>query len=359
MWATFRGLMIHPVLLLFALLACAYPLRAQTFSNDFKPFTGALQHYICYQVSDSIRIDGLPDETSWQRAPWTENFQDIEGKDKPAPLHRTRVKMLWDARFLYILAELEEPHVWASLRQHDTIIFQDNDFEVFIDPDGDAHQYYEIEINALNTVMDLFMPKPYRNGGGALLNWDTKGLRTAVHINGTLNNATDQDSSWTVEMAIPFRSVGFFHSRIIPQDSTIWRINFSRVQWDTEVRNGQYFKRPHTPEHNWVWSPQGIINMHAPERWGYLQFSKSDAPVVFREPETAAVQNVLWEVYYRQQQYRRQHRHYAMDARLLQLSAVAFTPAIEATSRQFTATIRHAGFITIINQEGKITSHHE
>lgn len=32
---------------------------------------------------------------------------------------------------------------------------QDNDFEVFLDPDGDNHNYYEIEINAHNTVWDL------------------------------------------------------------------------------------------------------------------------------------------------------------------------------------------------------------
>ena len=51
-----------------------------------------------------------------------------------------------------------------TLTEHDSVIFQDNDFEVFIDPDGDNHNYYEIEINALNTEWDLRLPKPYRDG---------------------------------------------------------------------------------------------------------------------------------------------------------------------------------------------------
>ena len=72
--------------------------------------------------------------------------------------------MLWDDTYLYVGALLEEPHVWATLTQHDSVIFHDNDFEVFIDPDGDNHEYCEIEINALNTEWDLFLNKPYRDG---------------------------------------------------------------------------------------------------------------------------------------------------------------------------------------------------
>lgn len=311
------------------------------------------RHYICYQTK------GFPDAGAWQKAPWSEDFTDIEGASRPAPLYRTRMKMLWDAEHLYILAEMEEPHVWGSLRRHDTIIYQDNDFEVFIDPDGDTHQYFEIEVNALNTVMDLFMSKPYRNGGRAMINWDTKGLRTAVRVNGTLNDPRDHDSSWTVEIAIPFRSLGFYNARIVPEDGATWRINFSRVQWEADVRNGRYVKRPRTPEYNWVWSPQGIINMHSPEKWGYLQFSEKPAgseQIAFREPPAAAAQKQLWEIYYRQQQYRRQHRQYAKDTGSLGWSGNA---TIEATSSQFTATIREEGMVSIINHEGKITSYHE
>jgi len=45
------------------------------------------------------------------------------------------MQMLWDDECLYIAAEMEEPHLWATLTEHDSIIFHDNDFEVFLDPD--------------------------------------------------------------------------------------------------------------------------------------------------------------------------------------------------------------------------------
>ena len=64
----------------------------------------------------------------------------------------------------------------------DAVIYHDNDFEVFIDPDGDNHLYYELEINALGTEWDLLLVKPYRDGGPAVNAWDIQGLRTAVHV---------------------------------------------------------------------------------------------------------------------------------------------------------------------------------
>ena len=104
---------------------------------------------------------------------------------------RTRAKMLWDSTYLYIYAELQEADLWGTLRQHDTIIYDDNDFEVFINPDNTTHRYFELEINALGTVMDLFMNKPYRNGGKALMSWDAQGLLSAVTVRGTLDHPGD------------------------------------------------------------------------------------------------------------------------------------------------------------------------
>ena len=101
---------------------------------------------------------------------------DIEGDRRPEPRFRTRMKMLWDDQALYIAAELEEPHVWATLTEHDSVIFHDNDFEVFLDPDGDSHLYAELELNALNTTWDLLLPKPYKDGGKAVDAWEIAGL---------------------------------------------------------------------------------------------------------------------------------------------------------------------------------------
>ena len=176
--------------------------------------------------------------------------------------------------YFYVAAEMEEPHVWGTLTEHDSVIFHDNDFEVFIDPDGDNHEYFELEINALSTEWDLFLGKPYRDGGPADNSWEIPGLKAVSHVDGTLNDPTDTDRGWSVELAIPWASMADrAHTPTPPRDGDRWRVNFSRVEWQHRVAGPKYEKVPGRREDNWVWSPQGAIDMHRPERWGFVQFS--------------------------------------------------------------------------------------
>ena len=218
--------------------------------------------YDCLHTAAPIKIDGRLDDAAWKQAPWTSDFVDIEGTAKPAPRFHTRVKMLWDEHYLYIAAQLEEPNVAATLREHDSVIFHDNDFEVFVRPLPETESYYEFEMNALNTGWDLFLNKPYKHGGKADNSWDIPGLKTAVAVAGTLNNPGDTDTGWTLEIAYPLDAFRARQAVPAPAPGTVWRINFSRVEW-----------KPGQPkEDNWVWSPQGLIDMHVPEHWGYLHF---------------------------------------------------------------------------------------
>ena len=147
--------------------------------------------YQCLRAAGPIHIDGKLDDPAWRNAPWTSDFVDIEGDSKPRPRFRTRVKILWDDHYLYIAAELEEPEVKATLTQRDSVIFKDNDFEVFIKPLPDSRSYYEFEINALNTGWDLFLPKPYNEDGQPDNSWDIEGLKTAIAVQGSLNQPGD------------------------------------------------------------------------------------------------------------------------------------------------------------------------
>jgi hypothetical protein len=321
----------------------------------------AQRHYICYYAAQRPVIDGSGSEAVWQQAPWTEDFTDIEGDIRPKPLQRTRTKMLWDSTYLYIYAELRETDLWGTLHQHDTVIYDDNDFEIFINPDNTTHRYFELEINALGTVMDLFMDKPYRNGGKPLLSWDTQGLLSAVTTAGTLNHPGDIDEGWSVEMAIPLKSLCFWGDRPV-RDGDQWRINFSRVEWDRDVRDGQYRARTDAatgrrlPEHNWVWSPQGIIDMHAPEKWAYLQFSTHGGgkdTVAFGVPEDAGVRAKLWTLYGAQRKYLRQHGHYANSMSELGIKDGGEIK-LQATEVQFTATVSGRGGVLSIDQDGEV-----
>jgi len=249
------------------------------------------RRYACRFLERAPRIDGSLRDPAWAPCPWSEDFVDITGSAARRPRFRTRLKMGWDASFLYVGAELEEPHVWGTLRERNAVIFEDNDFEVFLDPDGDGLDYYELEINALGTIWELSLPRPYRDGGVPEPGCNLPGLRSAVHVRGTLNDPTDRDEGWSVEVAFPWAALARFnHGRSTPpRPGNVWRANFSRVQWRHRVVDGRYVREPphgtprpegldpedHPhPEDNWVWSPQGAVNMHLPERWGEVVFER-------------------------------------------------------------------------------------
>ncbi len=304
-------------------LCCQLSVHAQYREATIKQLLHTPKTYVVYKAQEKINIDGKPDELAWQHAPWTTAFLDIEGTTRPDPLFDTRVKMLWDEHFLYIYAQLEEPHIWATLDKHDDIIYHNNDFEIFIQNLEYGSAYYEIEINALGTIFDLYMPMPYRSGGRALISWDLKGLQSAVHIAGSLNDPSDIDRYWAVEMAIPFAGISHFGRRATPRPDDLWRINFSRVQWQHEISNGKYHRKTDNngktmPEYNWVWSPQGIIDMHYPERWGYIRFEENVPQAAdintFDIGPRELVKQKAWFIHYLQTRHRRLHGRYTSTA---------------------------------------------
>jgi hypothetical protein len=258
------------------------------------------KHYIVNKINDQINIDGRDDELAWNNAIYSDDFIDIEGDIIPS--QKTNVKMLWDDKFLYVFAKLYENHIWGDITKRDEVIYYNNDFEVFINPNDDVFSYGEIEINALGSEWDLFLNRPYRLKGKADSSWDINGLKSAVDISGTLNDPNDLDDYWTVEIAIPLKEIEKLNKsgkdeKVISGD--VWRINFSRVNWDFEINNGVYSRKKengkYLPEYNWVWSPQGIINMHVPENWGYLVFSENNE--VFNMTNKLITQHILYTVF--------------------------------------------------------------
>ena len=337
-------------------------------SPDFEKLPFAPRRAICHRTPSPLQIDGRLSERAWTATPASDLFIDIDGTRQP-PL-ATRVKMLWDDEFFYFGADLEEPHLWATLKQRDAVIFQDNDFEVFIDPDGDTHAYFEIEINALNTVWDLLLIQPYRDGGPAIHAWDVTGLRTAVDLRGTLNRPDDRDQGWSIEIAIPWKMLAEGAPRRSgPRAGDQWRVNFSRVQWQLDVRDGGYAKRvnPTTgkpfPEDNWVWSPQGAINMHMPERWGVVQFSDAaagEAATPFVEDRNDRVKWALRRLYYRQRAHRSAHGRYAHDLSMLnagdiQIEGMEFKPSLQVTDSLYELQANGVdGTVVHLRQDGRV-----
>lgn len=244
--------LIIPVLLVAGAVMASCGSKVKRIDEENAALVPAPRTYDAYRTNGLI-LDGKLDDPDWLAAKPSVPFADISVDTLGAK--ETTVKMLWDDDYFYVGATIIEDKIVANLKQRDTIIWKENDFEVFLDPDNDCQSYFEIEINAIGTIMDLMMNKPYSEGGNFYMPWDCPGL---------IVETSCDDKAWYAEFAIPRKSVMVGFTK--PEDLPFWRVNFSRVEWMRADK-----------EENWVWSPTGKIDMHMPERWGYVYFK--DSPV--------------------------------------------------------------------------------
>jgi hypothetical protein len=284
------------------------------------------------------QIDGDLNKSVWQKAPWSEPFGDIQGSDAPSsslPPAETRFKALYDDTHLYIGALLHPSEFFPTeahfTQRNDPIYQKDSDMEVFVDAPGCHHFYKEFEVNALNTVWNLMLNKPYNDGGeeysgrvarpGEPNYYEVYHQSTAVQIiQGRANDPTGKGALWSVEMAFSYRDL-LAHMPIpviLPQPGHLWRINFSRVE-----RQGQV---------NWTWQPQrvwdasvgkhrGQINMHLPDAYGYFVFGDNDPE---HSSDYLQTRDMSWplrlavmNVYYAQHHYKELHGRFSEDLKAL------------------------------------------
>lgn len=232
--------------------------------------------YVCYRASAPIVVDGHLDKQAWREAPWTEPFEDHQAPNAPAPWRLTRAAALWDDEHLYFAARLQEENVWGSITERDAVIYHDNDFEIFLDIDGRGDNYYEFEINPLNTVWDMFHPREYHRRSCLVTAYDIDGVRHAVQVQGTLNNHHDTDAGWTVEVAWPWRAIaehGRTRASVPPGRGQMMRVNFSRVQYPHDTSGLVCDKVPDSRCEDWIWNSTNAGDLHIPEAWGRFCFS--------------------------------------------------------------------------------------
>jgi hypothetical protein len=271
-------------------------MASASFSED------EITRYTCYRAPEPLQIDGRLDEPAWRLAPRSPRFVDVIS-GTPA-LYDTRCAMLWDDHALYVGFWLEEPYVRARLAERDSIIFLENDIEVFIDG-GDS--YYEFEMNALNTVyevffiwqdaysrggkfdipeFDLFSGKAVSFGGNhdrsgehfwigshprgnrwAFPRWDFPGLKTAVHVDGHINDDAEPDRGWTAELVFPWSGMTHLANgrSLPPQNGDLWGIFLARYE-KLEIGGNNIHA-------GWAWNRIGSNDNHYPERFTHIRFS--------------------------------------------------------------------------------------
>lgn len=263
--------------------------------------TSSNTEYICYRTADKILIDGNLEENCWHCCQKSPPFGDIVD-GKPGFFH-TQAALLWDEKYLYVAFWIQEPFLTAELTEQDSLIYSENDVEIFIAAD---HCYYEFEINALGTIYEAFfidqkafftlgfhenpdfdMKKqrvdilggfqdanrfhpPNPNIRWVFRDWDYKGLKTGVNLRGTLNDNSDFDEGWTVEVAFPWATM----SQIIPdktfppKEGDMIRMDFSR--FERLFVNGKELE----PHPGWTWTPHGKYDSHLPEKFTKIYFSE-------------------------------------------------------------------------------------
>jgi hypothetical protein len=220
--------------------------------------------YTVYRAGTPIQVDGRLDEAAWFAAPDTGpmHFPWFQSGEK----EQTVVKLLWDDRNLYIAHVSLDRHIAARHHERDGKIPEDDCFEIMLAPDPDKPEvYFNIEWNVIGGIVDNFRPNGPRQPRAP--KWDAEGVRVAGTHAGTLNDDTDRDQHWVVEVAIPFSNFAAYAKRVPPAPGSWWNGNLNRHGGQTNFQYSQ-------------WSPAKTPkpSFHTPETFGRFVFSGESKP---------------------------------------------------------------------------------
>lgn len=211
--------------------------------------------YLAPRLTGPIVVDGEPDE-AWRQVPWTEEFTMLGYLGEGPPTSRTRAKLAWDGEALYVLAWMEDPDIEATYTAHDSALWEEEVFEVFIDPPGTGENYFELQVNPLGTTTDLRIIEPSFEPWQRAARWECAGWTHAAKVFGTVGDPSDTDTAWTVEMRIPFKALGG-----TPRPGDTWRLQMYRFD------RGAGRER----EEGVAWSPS--VATHVTEEFGEVMFA--------------------------------------------------------------------------------------
>ena len=198
-------------------------------------------------------IDGALDDAAWAQATPVELVQSFNGS---RPALKTTARFLYDDQNLYVAFDCEDPDVWGTLMKRDDAIYNQEVVEIFLDANADGRTYNELEVSPHNVVFDAYFPARRQ---GMDLSWDS-GMKTAVKVRGTIDNPSDRDEGWSVEMQIPLARLAEV-PHLPPRPGDRWRFNLYRLEHlDRRQVEGQAF------------SPLFVGDFHHLPRFGWLVY---------------------------------------------------------------------------------------
>jgi len=210
-----------------------------------------LPEYTAKKSASKITIDGVLDEADWAAAETVGDF--VFPWWTAGDKEQTEVKLLWDDTYLYVAFKCDDKHIWADHYNINDATYNDDCVELFWNPSpNEQSSYYMFEINCIGNLLSI--KKSDR---------ETIMLpHLAQTIQGTVNNDSDTDSGWIMEMALRFDEYPELFNATTPQDGDLWRIGLNRCGGRTNFQYSQ-------------WSPSQTSNpsFHQPDDFGRLIFS--------------------------------------------------------------------------------------
>jgi glucose/arabinose dehydrogenase len=197
--------------------------------NAFQPPA----EFECRWAETPVSIDGKADEPAWKQAQIIDNFSLpwLGAAARPART-ATRARLLWDREYLYFFADMEDTDLYADVKEHDGPTWNNDVFELFFHPAADKPGYYEFQVNAAGTIMDMFLP---RRGAGGYQRFKSDGdfhIDAKVRLRGTLNHWQDKDQGWSVEGRIPWRD--FLRTGGRPDSGERWKFTLCRYDYSVD-----------------------------------------------------------------------------------------------------------------------------
>jgi len=247
-------------LLLLAAVLC--PLWMPSITYGTLADSASMSHTVLRTTAE-VTVDGLLDELDWQASEII-----MLGGYKGEPVKQpTQCRLLWDDTYLYISWLCTDTDIWSTLTERDDPLYNEEVVEAFINPDSDRETYLELEVNPLGTLWDGKIVRA-SDGRSADIGWNSA-LKWAMHAQGTVNDAADSDSCWSVEIAMPMSEM-LTAANIPPLSGDSWRINLYRI----DVPGGDRDKLEYS-----AWSPVSV-NFHDPDRFGEIVFSSEPVRVL-------------------------------------------------------------------------------
>jgi hypothetical protein len=226
-------------------------------AEETDPLGRQLKSYQVRYAESAIKIDGRLDEPAWKSAAEMDSFEFPWWE--AGTQEQTQAKLTWDNEYLYVSFVCEDVYISAEHVERDSPVYYDDCVEVFTSPNPDQlEKYFNIEMNVIEASLDFFHPE----GPGTKTDWDPA-IQIATTVDGTLNDDSDLDRGWVLEVAIPFSAFKDVAKNTPPHIGDVWRLNLNRLGGKTNPQKSQ-------------WSPgdPDDPNFHAPQYFGRVTFIK-------------------------------------------------------------------------------------